>query len=148
MYVIGKLGDSDRLGWEVLFRGYNSFYERSEPQSTYEEAWARFRQDSRVHCLVARSGGDGALVGLAHFLQHASTTSSDVLYLQDLYTAPIARGTGVATALISAVVQEAQARGCARVYWTTRRSNTTARQLYDRLAQDDNFMLYRIALET
>jgi GNAT superfamily N-acetyltransferase len=45
-------------------------------------------------------GSTGRLVGIAHFLVHASTTSPDACYLQDLFTAPEARGKGVGRALI------------------------------------------------
>jgi GNAT superfamily N-acetyltransferase len=69
-------------------------------------AWQDFQHGYRVHALVTRF--DGRLLGIAHFLVHASTTSPDVCYLQDLFTAPEARGKGVARALIRVI--EAWAR--------------------------------------
>lgn len=148
MVTINRLIEGDRPRWEALFRGYNSFYGRTDPpQTMFNRTWSRLISDLEMHCIVARADVDGEVLGLVHFLQHPSTTSNDVMYLQDLYTDPSARGMGVARALISAVAEEAASRGCSRVYWTTRRSNATARRLYDRIAEDDDFMVYRIPLQ-
>ncbi|WP_370949986.1 GNAT family N-acetyltransferase [Amycolatopsis sp. cg5] len=145
MIEIGRLEASDRGEWEKLFAGYNEFYGRELTAEMADRAWSEFQADTRMHALGAKL--DGALVGLAHFLVHPSTTSADCCYLQDLFTAPAARGMGAARALIAAVTDRARARGCARVYWSTRTSNTTARRLYDRVAEDRGFMLYQIGLE-
>jgi GNAT superfamily N-acetyltransferase len=131
--AVGPLLPDDRAAWAGLFRGYNDFYGRAWPEVRYESAWREFQRDERVHAIGARL--DGALVGIAHFLVHASTTSPDVCYLQDLFTAPDARGRGVARALIDAVAQCARTRGCERVYWHTSDWNETARRLYDRIAE-------------
>ena len=77
---------------------------------------------------------------------HASTSSDDVCYLQDLFTAPEARGKGVARALIAAVEEEARRRGCDRVYWHTKETNHTARRLYDQVAENRGFIQYVIPL--
>jgi hypothetical protein len=38
-------------------------------------------------------------------------------------------------------------RGCARLYWTTKEDNVTARSLYDRIARFNGFIRYDYALE-
>lgn len=144
MITVGGLGPADRADWAELFRGYNSFYGRTLPPELYDRAWREFQTGDRMHALAARL--DGRIVGIAHFLVHASTSADDVCYLQDLFTAPEARGKGVARALIGAVEAWARDRGCARVYWHTHESNTTARRLYDRVAINRGFIQYQLPL--
>jgi len=144
MISIGRLTPKDRAEWEELFRGYNTFYERTLPAELYDRAWDAFAAADRMHAFGATL--DDQLVGITHFLTHASTTAADVCYLQDLFTAPQARGKGVAGALIDAVTAWARDRNCSRVYWSTHQTNATARRLYDRVAVNRGFILYQIAL--
>jgi GNAT superfamily N-acetyltransferase len=141
---IGPLTASDRARWEVLFRAYIDFYERTLPDERYEHSWREFESGARMHALGARL--DGELVGIAHFFVHANTSGPDVGYLQDLFTAPESRGHGAATALIEAIADWAREQGCMRVYWTTQASNATARRLYDRVAANRGFIRYELDL--
>ena len=146
MISIGRLEARDRAAWEDLFAGYHAFYGRPNwPQENYDEAWSRFEQDDQVHARGARV--DGHLVGIVHFLVHVRTTGSDVCYLEDLFTAPEARGHGAGRALIGAVRDWAAERGLGRVYWHTHETNATARALYDKVATFPGFVMYTIELE-
>ncbi len=144
MITIGRLAPDDHAAWEALFRAYIDFYERTEPAEMYDRAWQEFQAGTRMHALGARLDGD--LVGITHFFVHPSTSGPDVCYLQDLFTAPEARGHGVARALISAVADWARDQGCGRVYWHTQESNATARRVYDKVADDRGFIKYQIDL--
>jgi GNAT superfamily N-acetyltransferase len=140
--AIDRLAPTDRADWERLFRGYVKFYEKNLGEAALNRAWDEFAHDQVTHALGARL--DGHLVGIVHFLEHASTTAADVCYLQDLFTEPRVRGRRVARALIGAVVDTARSRGCSRVYWGTHESNETARRLYDQVAINSGFIRYQI----
>jgi GNAT superfamily N-acetyltransferase len=133
--------------WLPLWDGYNAFYGRSgdtalSPEIT-QTTWARFFDAYEpVHALVAEQ--DGQLVGLAHYIFHRSTTAlGPNCYLQDLFTSETARGKGVGRALINAVYERAKDAGSPRVYWLTHETNQTARELYDKVAEDSGFVMYR-----
>jgi ribosomal protein S18 acetylase RimI-like enzyme len=90
---------------------------------------------------------EGRLVGIVHFVFHRSTwTKGDYCYLQDLFTASEARGSGVGRALIAAVCDRATAQGASRVYWLTREDNANAIALYEKVALRTGFIQYRIGL--
>ena len=95
-----------------------------------------------IYALVAETNGQ--LVGLAHYLFHRSTiTISPTCYLQDLFTSQPARGKGVGKALIKGVYEQAKNTGSSRVYWHTHETNKTARRLYDQVAENAGFIVYR-----
>lgn len=144
---VRPIARGDFEAWKPLWDGYNAFYGRSgetalSPDIT-QTTWRRFFDEAEpVYALVAESSGE--IAGIVHYLFHRSTTSIGlVCYLQDLFTAETARGKGVATALIRAVYADAQARGASRVYWQTHHTNTTARRVYDKVAENSGFIIYR-----
>ncbi|MDM4768063.1 GNAT family N-acetyltransferase [Pelomonas sp. SE-A7] len=137
---VAKLSPADRAAWEPLARGYKAFYETPITDAELERAWQWLMEDRQVHGLGAYL--DGELVGLVHFLFHGSTWAPQVCYLQDLFTAPAARGRGVGEALIEAVAAEAVRRGAGRCYWLTQDHNRVARGLYDKLAEHRGFIRY------
>ena len=141
---IAPLKPADREPWEVLARGYKAFYRTPTTDSEYETAWRRLMAQDRVYGLAAFA--DGKLVGIAHYLFHASAWAEQVCYLQDLFTAHAARGKGVGRALIEAVAAEASKRQCARYYWLTQDHNAVARALYDKVAKHAGFIRYDYAL--
>ncbi|BCT92291.1 N-acetyltransferase [Lysobacter helvus] len=145
--VIRDLAPADRLQWEGLWAGYNAFYGRqgdtAVPAEVIETTWTRFFDPAEpMHALVADRAG--TLLGLTHYLFHRSTIQlQPTCYLQDLFTAEAARGTGIGRALIEAVYARARAAGSPRVYWQTHETNTTAMRLYDQVAERSCFLVYR-----
>ena len=144
MIVIGPFQRSERTAWEKLARGYNDFYETELPDRDYDRAWDRLLQDRDIHGLGARL--DGQLIGIAHYLFHASIWRDSSCYLQDLFVDETVRGQGAARRLIDAVADAARQRGAVRYYWQTKQDNTRARALYDKVARFRGFIRYDYAL--
>ena len=137
---ISPLTPEDRSAWDSLAAGYRDFYNTPTSAAEFDTAWRRLIAQDGVFGLGAKV--DGVLVGIAHYLFHTSTWTPSVCYLQDLFTAPAARGHGVARALIQAVAAEAQHKGCTRYYWLTQEHNAVARVLYNKVAKHNGFIRY------
>ena len=144
--TVRALAGTDHAAWLPLWNGYNAFYRREGPTAldpaVTDTTWRRFFDPNEpVFALVAEAGGK--VVGLVHFLHHRSTTRIEpTCYLQDLFTAPEARGQGVGRALIEAVYLAARQSGIQRVYWHTQQGNAAGRLLYDKVAQHLGFIVY------
>ena len=148
--VIRVVNKDDFPEWKPLWDGYNAFYGRFGETALAPEisktTWSRFFDvDEPMHAMVAERSGK--LLGLVHFLYHRSTIQIvPTCYLQDLFTAEEARGLGVGRALIHAVYEHAKAAGVPSVYWHTRETNITAMQLYDKVADKLESVVYRKTL--
>ncbi len=145
--IIRPVRPDDFDQWFLLWEGYNAFYEREgstalDPEIT-RVTWLRFFDAYEpMHALVAEI--DGSLAGLCHYLFHRSTIAIEPsCYLQDLFTAESARGHGVGRALIEAVYAQARSAGAMRVYWQTHSSNEPAMRLYNGIAENSGFVVYR-----
>ena len=145
--VIRPIARYDYEQWLPLWTGYNAFYGRSGPTALADEitrtTWDRFFDESEpVHALVAEM--NSKLLGLTHYLFHRSTTAiKPVCYLQDLFTDDAMRGKGIGRALINGVYEHASQAGSTRVYWLTHKTNSTAMLLYNKVAENPGFVVYR-----
>jgi GNAT superfamily N-acetyltransferase len=129
--------------WYPLWKGYQRFYEVNIPESVTLETWARFLDPVEPMYAALAIVGEQAL-GLVHLIYHRSTwTTGNYCYLQDLFVADNARGSGIGRALIEHVFANARRNGAARVHWLTHQSNDNAMQLYDRIVDRSGFVQYR-----
>lgn len=140
---IRPLTATDEAAWRRLWTGYLAYYETRVPDEVYQSTFARLLGDDPQDFHGRLALVDGQPLGLVHFLFHRHCWKiENVCYLQDLYVDPQARGTGLGRKLIEAVYAEADANGTPAVYWLTQDFNTTARQLYDRIAKVTPFIRY------
>src|SRR5687768_13901536 len=107
--IVRPVAAADFDQWMPLWQGYNTFYQRTLPADITRMTWARFFDAYEpVHALVADKNGQ--LLGLVHYIFHRNTAMlGPVCYLQDLFTAPAARASGIGRALIEAVYERARA---------------------------------------
>lgn len=142
--LIRNLRPEDRPLWEAMWTAYLEFYESSVEPEVYDSTFARLLSDDpqEFSCIIAEQ--NGRPVGFTHYLFHRHAWKQEnVCYLQDLFTIPESRGSGAGRALIEAVYAEADRKGAPAVYWLTQEFNTTARQLYDRVATKTPFIKYQ-----
>jgi GNAT superfamily N-acetyltransferase len=144
--LIRKLRPEDEADWRHLWTLYLEFYKTSVPEAVYASTFARLMGDDPRDFSALVAEVDGRLAGLTHFLFHRHCWKvEEVCYLQDLYVAPEARGTGLGRALIEAVYARADAAGAPSVYWLTQDFNQEARLLYDRIGKVTPFIRYNRA---
>ncbi len=134
--------------WLNLWSQYNSFYGRSGETALSPEVvdttWKRLL-DPAVPIAGLVAVQEGELVGLCHAVFHYNLIQlRQTCYMQDLFTSPNARGAGVARMLIAGLTTLCQARDVTDINWHTQSENAAARRLYDRIARDTNFIVYRM----
>lgn len=136
---------TDHAQWSRLYRGYRDFYRQAEDQQAIDTVWSwLLDSEHETRGLVAER--DGALVALAHFRTFARPLSaSHGLFLDDLFTAPEARGSGAATMLLDHLSTIARDEGATVVRWITAEDNATARRLYDQQASVTPWVTYDLA---
>ena len=141
--TVRPLVADDKPSWLTLWAGYLEFYNAVVAPEVSEASFSRLTgADEAMFGLIAEQ--DGRVIGIAHAIAHRSTWArGQYLYLNDLFVAPDARGSGAGRALIEAVYARADALGMERVYWLTHESNATARRLYDQIAVNEGFVEYR-----
>ena len=142
--IIRPLVEDDRTQWTGLWTDYLTFYKTNLPENIYDSTFARLLGDDQQDFSALVAEQDGVLIGLTHFLFHRHGWKiENVCYLQDLYVAPSARGTGCGRKLIEAVYDVADQNNAPNVYWLTQDDNAAGRQLYDRVGALTNFIKYQ-----
>lgn len=138
--------DSDRPAWEALYAGYAEFYGVAQTPEMRARVWGWITDPAHeLEARIALRGG--VAVGLAHFRPFARPLSASTGgFLDDLFVAPEARGSGAAEALIRDLESLGRARGWSVLRWITAADNARARALYDRLARHTAWQTYDIAL--
>ncbi len=136
----------DEAAWRRLWAGYLAFYEVDLAAGVTDRTWARLLDPASP--LKARLAfRDGHLDGFALHQHHPSSwVAGDDCYLEDLFVAETARGTGTGRALLDDLICLARATGWHRLYWHTDEGNARARALYDSFTKSDGHIRYRLRL--
>jgi ribosomal protein S18 acetylase RimI-like enzyme len=132
----------DERAWKTLYRDYRAFYELVPDDAVVDRVWTWLLDDDHeVRGLVALR--HGVVVGLAnHRRFHRPASGTVGTYLDDLFVAPAARGSGTGRALLDHLADEAGADGRSVVRWITAEDNHAARSLYDSVAQATSWVTY------
>jgi GNAT superfamily N-acetyltransferase len=135
---------ADKAAWLPLWQGYLTFYKASLPPDLHDITFARLTGGTEPMGGFLALDDAGRAIGFVHWVTHRTCWSEKLTcYLQDLFVAPDVRGGGHGRALIEAVNSRARELDCTRVYWLTQENNATARALYDKVAANSGFIVYR-----
>jgi ribosomal protein S18 acetylase RimI-like enzyme len=144
--AIRNLEADDEAAWRALWSGYLGFYEAEVSEEVTAATWARL-MDPEGAMFGRAVEVDGRLAGFSLSVLHpGSWTIGLQCYLEDLYVDPAVRGMGLGRALVDDLLELAAECGWARLYWHTRAGNETARKLYDRYAEADDYVRYRVTI--
>ena len=125
-------------------------YERAADQVKVTPAQLRkalFGPQPAVSALVAETS-DAEVVGFAlYFLSFSTWEGVPGIYLEDLYVAPDARGTGLGKALLQALAALAVARGYPRFEWSVLNWNQPSIDFYEAVGAVpmDEWTRYRLS---
>jgi ribosomal protein S18 acetylase RimI-like enzyme len=145
---VRELAQRDRAAWQELYAGYGEFYQTPLSDEKADRVWA-WLMDPHYEAfgLVAVDEND-LPIAIAHFRQFARLLADGIgIYLDDLFTAASARGTGAGTALIVRLEEIARERGAEIVRWITANDNFVGQKLYDRLASRTMWVTYDLAVK-
>lgn len=130
-----------------LIKAYQEFYKIADiSDSKNEQFFSQFGESSPTGCqFIYRD--NGIVVGFATvYFSYASSITSKVAVLNDLYTAESSRGKGVGRKLIDHCREFAASKGAARLQWVTAPENTVAQGLYDSMnTSKSNWHFYTYA---
>jgi ribosomal protein S18 acetylase RimI-like enzyme len=140
--IIRALAPHDRPEWEALYADYAAFYQVAQTEQMRATVWGWLHDDAHETCgLVAQL--EDRMIGLAHYRAFARPlTATTGGFLDDLFVAPNARGSGAAPALITALQDLGRAKGWTVLRWITADNNYRARGLYDQMAERTGWITY------
>lgn len=142
--LIRPLRPEDHDTWAILFAEYREFCGREPDEEIVRTAWDWLTApEPEIRGLVAER--QGRVVAIAHFRTFLRTVDANrSVHLDDLYVAREARGNGTARHLIMHLGEVAAAEGCQFVRWVTAADNTTARALYEQIADDPGWVTFEL----
>ena len=142
--MIRPITSVDHDAWARLFAAYGEFYETSFTSEVIENTWSNLvAVGSGIDAIVAEV--EGAVIGFAHYRSHPDTFSTGRdWFLDDLFVAEEARGSGAATAMIDQLKDFARETGPGTLRWITAASNERAQRVYDRVATKTTWVTYEV----
>lgn len=141
--TVRPIQNDDAVSWKELYAGYRAFYELVEDPKVVETTWGWVLNGEHSMFALVAVNHDNQPLALANLRWFARPSRAGIgLYLDDLFTAPEARGTGAASALLQRAAEIAGEKDASVVRWTTATDNATARHLYDRHAVATHWVTY------
>lgn len=130
---VAVIGEHDRMGWEVLWKGYQSHLGTILPDSAIEETWGKIITPEVPLVGLVAFVNQYQMAGLAHLsFSPSSWSRGDMCQIQDLFVAEHMRGCGAGHALMDEAFRQADKRRCSQVFWHLGRADIRAKMLMDK----------------
>lgn len=136
---------SDKAEWRPLFDGYAEFYGVPMNETTADTVWGWLLAPNHVLEGMLVRNENGKAVGFVHVRACPRPLGGcEVGFLDDMFVAPDARGSGAADALFAALKELAEARKWPAIRWITQHYNERGRAFYDRYTDGpSDFIMYQ-----
>jgi len=140
--IVRPVKGEDKDAWDALYASYAAFYEVQQTPEMRARVWDWLLDPTHEVCgFVAEDAGE--LIGIAHLRKFARPLAAATgLFLDDLFVAPDARGSGAGPAFLEAAKEQAVKEGHSVVRWITAKDNERARGLYDKHAAATEWVTY------
>jgi ribosomal protein S18 acetylase RimI-like enzyme len=126
-------GDLDAI--TRLIAGFRDWWDKAEPRDESIRATAaQLLDDERTEFLLGEPVEGAGAAGVCQLRYRLSIwTGSEDCWLEDLFVAESARGSGLGRALTEAAFESAAERGCKRIELDVNEQNTDALRFYESL---------------
>lgn len=139
---VRPLTATDEPEWRELFRAYRHFYRLPESEDVVSRVWG-WLMDTHHECQGLVAETEGNIIAIGNYRRFSRPSTGTVgIWLDDLFTAPEARGKGAARAIILRLTEIAEAEGNSVVRWITADDNHQAQVLYDQVATRTHWLTY------
>ena len=142
--MIRKLEQNDKDNWIKLYNSYAEFYKVPMNTMILEILWDWIHDKSHmVNALCFEL--EGKIVGIAHYRTMPRPIKGQYIgFLDDLFVEPDFRGQKIAQKLINHLKSLSKSNNWVGILWITHSSNKTAKNLYDKIANNTGFELYEL----
>jgi len=142
--MIRKLKKEDKENWAKLYIGYANFYKISINTEILDTLWSWVHDETHVINAICFEI-EGKIVGIAHYRTMPRPIKGQYVgFLDDLFVEPDFRGQKIAQKLISHLKSLSKNNNWDGIRWITHSSNKTAKNLYDKIANNTGFELYEL----
>ena len=142
--MIRNLVQKDKDNWAKLYNGYANFYKVPMNKGILDTLWGWIHDENHIVEAICFEL-EGKIVGIAHYRTMPRPIKGQYIgFLDDLFVDQNFRGQKIAQKLISHLKLLSKANNWSGFRWITHSSNKTAKNLYDKIANNTGFELYEL----
>lgn len=140
--TVRRAGAADKAAWTGLWRAWQEHMSGTVPGAVTERSWEMIQSpETGLHALLAFNAETA--IGMANVsLTPFAWTGTDILFLQDLFVKPDARGLGAGSALLEAVYALADELKATQVFWMVDETDARLQAFYARHARRTPYLRF------